>query len=133
MQKSKSIRIKIILFQCTWTEIKCNNYCLDLLAGLYCWAGPMAFSTTRQQELTRPTLLDFFGPIQSTTLERVLQHTANHDFVNKRKKFNSSPTQKNYIAFQRCSPLKIQSVTEETAQNAALCLNRSRFLLNSFL
>lgn len=109
--------------------------CLNLLAGLYCWAGPVAFSTTRQQELTRPTSLLFWansGPIQSTTLERVLQHTANHDFENKRKKKIQLFTYpENFYHVPKTLSLA-NSVHYCRYTECCAISNRSRFLLNSF-
>lgn len=81
-----NIRIKIILFQCTWTEIKYNFLNLKrYIAGL---AQSQVFSTTRQQDWLDP-LHCFLDQLDSKYhLKRVLQHKA--IFFWKRKE-NSSP------------------------------------------
>lgn len=78
-----NIRIKIILFQCTWTEIKYNFLNLKrYIAGL---AQSQVFSTTRQQDWLDPLhcYLDQLG--SKYHLKGILQHKANNFSENEKE------------------------------------------------
>lgn len=104
-------RIKIILFQCTWTEIKYNF--LNLLTEIYCWAGPItSVLHYKAARLTRFTLL-FFRPTGFQVPPQKSPSAHSKLFFFKWKLINFSPSQKFYFVFQGRNPLKILSITEE--------------------